>query len=48
MSAVGHIDGERAAAFQRRVAGLDPDRVLLGGVDVAKHLGPPTLMVVVS
>jgi hypothetical protein len=36
MVAVGHIGGERAAAFQRRVAGLDPDRVLLVGVDVAK------------
>lgn len=36
MVAVGHIGGERAAAFQRRVAGLDPDRVVLVGVDVAK------------
>lgn len=32
----GHIGGERGAAFARRVAGLDPDRVLLVGVDVAK------------
>lgn len=36
MVAYGHIGGERAAAFQRRVAGLDPERVLLVGVDVAK------------
>jgi transposase len=36
MVALGHIGGERAAAFQRRVAGLDPDRVLLVGIDVAK------------
>ena len=33
---VAHIGGVRAAAFQRRVAGLDPDRVLLVGIDVAK------------
>ena len=36
MVAVGHVGGERAAAFQRRVAGLDADRVLLVGIDVAK------------
>lgn len=36
MVAVEHIGGQRAAAFARRTAGLDPDRVLLVGVDVAK------------
>lgn len=36
MVAYRHIGGERAAAFQRRIAGLDPERVLLVGVDVAK------------
>jgi transposase len=32
----GHIGGERAAAFRELVQGLDPSRVLLIGVDVAK------------
>ncbi len=36
MVAVEHIGGQRAAAFARRTAGLDPDRVLLVGIDVAK------------
>lgn len=36
MVAVGHIGGERAAALHRRVAGLDPDGVVLVGIDVAK------------
>lgn len=36
MVAYGHIGGERGAVFARRVAGLDPERVLLVGVDVAK------------
>lgn len=31
-----HIGGERAAAFRRLVAGVDPTRVPLVGVDVAK------------
>lgn len=48
MVAVGQIGGERAAAFQRRVAGLAPNRVLLVGVDVVTHLGPPAFMVVVT
>lgn len=33
---VAHIGGVRAGAFARRVAGLDPDRVVLVGIDVAK------------
>jgi hypothetical protein len=32
----GHVGGERAAAFRELVKGLDPARVVLVGIDVAK------------
>jgi transposase len=32
----GHVGGERAAAFRSLVRNLDPERVLLVGIDVAK------------
>jgi len=32
----GHVGGERAAAFRALVKGLDPARVVLVGIDVAK------------
>lgn len=32
----GHVGGERAAAFRLLVKGLDPERVLVVGIDVAK------------
>ena len=34
--ASGHVGGERAAAFRALVRGLDPARVLVVGIDVAK------------